>query len=452
MVLYILLIIFFYTIYVWLKKVYYWRRKSIKGPLPIPIVGNFGNVILAKQSNDAFTKSLYDRYTEEKFVGVYIGYKNALLVRDPNIIKRILITDFGSFHERGIKVSESGSSNNLFVADGDTWKTLRPKLTPIFTAKKLKEMFPIIKNCVDNLVLYIDKLIEGNVNYEMKSLISKYTTSVIGMCLFNVDFNVYSDQMKFITDMVNTITTLSMYDRLSYTLPYIFPGVVNYLPKSSNTELYKFFIKLVNTAFYERNGNISQKKDFIDILLQLKKDGKATKSDKNGFAEIQIDDEVIAAQLLVFFIANFETSSGTMSFLLYELALNENIQNRAYEEICDISKKYDDEISFEALENMTYLKMIYDETLRKYPILGTITRKSTTDYILPESNVKIEKGTLILISILGLHRDSKYFSDPDKFDPERFSTEARKCLDNTYMPFGAGPRQCIGEFLFLINF
>lgn len=86
------------------------------------------------------------------------------------------------------------------------------------------------------------------------------------------------------------------------------------------------------------------------------------------------------------------------------------------------------------------------ETLRIYPAIPSLNRQCTKDYHIPDTDVVIEKGTKVLISILGLHHDPEYFPEPEKFDPDRFSDENKHNIRPfTYLPFGDGPRNCIGE-------
>lgn len=90
-------------------------------------------------------------------------------------------------------------------------------------------------------------------------------------------------------------------------------------------------------------------------------------------------------------------------------------------------------------------EIILSETLRKYPPLSTLNRVVTKPYVIPGTNIKLKTGTKIIIPAHALHFDSKYYPDPDDFDPERFSDEnMNKIHPNTYMPFGDGPRFCIG--------
>jgi cytochrome P450 family 6 len=88
------------------------------------------------------------------------------------------------------------------------------------------------------------------------------------------------------------------------------------------------------------------------------------------------------------------------------------------------------------------------ETLRKYPPVAFLSRKCTKDYTIPDTDLVVEKGIQVVIPVLGLHRDPKYFPDPEKFDPERFNDEAKRSRPHyVYLPFGEGQRICIGACL-----
>lgn len=93
--------------------------------------------------------------------------------------------------------------------------------------------------------------------------------------------------------------------------------------------------------------------------------------------------------------------------------------------------------------------MVISETLRKYPPLGFLDRVALQNYKIPNSDVTLEKGTPIYIPMIGLHYDPKYFPNPEKYDPLRFSENVKKSRPNfVYMPFGEGPHICIGKFFF----
>jgi len=175
----------------------------------------------------------------------------------------------------------------------------------------------------------------------------------------------------------------------------------------------------------------------------------------------------LTAQATVFFLAGFETSSTVMSFACLEIAVNNDIQKKAQLEIDETLNNHDGKLTYDALKEMKYLDcivqgnteqfyvfiinleaiVIYIETLRKYPPAGTQIRICTKNYVIPGTDVQIDKGTPITIPSYSLQMDPKYFPDPENFDPERFNEEnALHKYQYLHMPFGEGPRKCIGIF------
>jgi len=213
-----------------------------------------------------------------------------------------------------------------------------------------------------------------------------------------------------------------------------FLGIV-LLPREST----KFFYKVIDETLRFREDYEVVRNDMLQLLIDMKEN----KDNKNK--ENTLTFEEIAAQALVFFLAGFETSSTTMSYCLFELAMDHVIQDKVRNEINQVLEKYHGKITYESITEMKYLGQVVDETLRKYPALPSLTRRCVMDYKVPGTEVIIEKGTLVFLPVLGLQRDPEYFPDPEKFDPERFAEENKKHIRPfTYLPFGEGPRVCIG--------
>ncbi|CAH1382253.1 unnamed protein product [Tenebrio molitor] len=141
----------------------------------------------------------------------------------------------------------------------------------------------------------------------------------------------------------------------------------------------------------------------------------------------------------------FETSSTTMTFALYELSKHQELQDKVRDEVNAVLAKHGGKITYEAIQDMKYMDQVINEALRKYPPLPLLTRQCVLDYKIPGEDLIIEKGTSIIISILGIHYDKEYYPDPEKFDPERFTEENKKSRHHfAHIPFGEGPRVCIG--------
>lgn len=153
-----------------------------------------------------------------------------------------------------------------------------------------------------------------------------------------------------------------------------------------------------------------------------------------------------------------------MIFALYELSLNPDIQEKLREDIQEVLKKHDGKLTYEAMLDMKYLQMVIDgkhyhensqvsfssflmfsETLRKYPPVDSLIRLVANDYKIPETNLVLEKDTMVFIPVYAIHHNPEIYPEPEHFDPERFSEENKRDRHSmAFLPFGEGPRNCIG--------
>jgi cytochrome P450 family 6 len=153
------------------------------------------------------------------------------------------------------------------------------------------------------------------------------------------------------------------------------------------------------------------------------------------------------SQASVFLLAGYETTNQTLSLCLYEIVKNPEVQEKIYEEIDNAMFWSNDKIlSYEMVDQMRYLDCCVEETLRKYAILPIVIRLAKNDYKVSD-DITIPAGTSLLIPSLGFHRDPKIYEDPLQFKPERFlgsSNGKNNSKGLSHLPFGAGPRNCIG--------
>jgi cytochrome P450 family 6 len=148
----------------------------------------FGNIECVLKKEKAFGVAIYDLYKEldQPFVGIFLLFRRALLIREKNLVKNILTNDFDYFHDRGVYCNAKGDpiSANLFTLPGDKWRPLRNKITPAFTSVKLKSMFPHIKFVADSLVKYLEPMAEKGEVIE----IFEFTHRFVVDCLASVAF------------------------------------------------------------------------------------------------------------------------------------------------------------------------------------------------------------------------------------------------------------------------
>lgn len=233
-----------------------------------------------------------------------------------------------------------------------------------------------------------------------------------------------------------------------------------------------FFLNLIKNTIKTREEKNIIRPDMIHLLMEAKKemlkheenkeqnenlaaveDSQTGKSTKNRKAIITEMD--IAAQALLFFFAGYETSSTLMSFVSHELAINKTVQEKLQEEIDLVYEKTSGKVTYEDIQKMKYLDMVILEGLRMWPPAVATDRICVKDFTVEpvrdgEEVLVIKKGENVLIPIIGIHYDPEYFQNPEKFDPERFSDEnSSKIIPYSFLPFGSGPRNCIGMFIFL---
>ncbi|CAH2061688.1 unnamed protein product, partial [Iphiclides podalirius] len=433
-------------LYYYLTRTFsYWQSKNVAGPKPLPLFGNLIDSTLRRKNIGVVFKEIYDQFPDEKVVGVYRMTTPCLLLRDLDVIKNVLIKDFDYFSDRGVSFSERGLGNNLFHSDTDRWRVLRNRFTPIFTSGKLKNMVYLMEQRADKFTDFLQDLCAMRKEHEVHSLVQKYTLSTISACAFGLEIDISNEKMEFFKKLDNLIFSPTFIDELEM----MYPGVLRKL----NMEILpnwvtSFFEELVSNVIAQRNGVATNRKDFMDLILELRQQRRihgTKRNDDDTQLTVELTDDVIAAQAFVFYAAGYETSASTMTFLLYEVAKNPEIQDKLIAEVDEVLKKHDGKVTFDTLNDLKYMEKVFDETLRMYPLVEPLQRNAQMDYKIPDTDVTIKKGQMVLISGLGIQRDEKYYPEPEKFDPERFSPENSAGRHTcAFLSFGSGPRNCIG--------
>nr|XP_046490458.1 probable cytochrome P450 6a13 [Neodiprion pinetum]XP_046490459.1 probable cytochrome P450 6a13 [Neodiprion pinetum]XP_046490460.1 probable cytochrome P450 6a13 [Neodiprion pinetum] len=432
----ILTVLYYYSI----TKHSYWTGKNVEGPKPLPIYGNFLDVALMKTSLAEKLRDFYQLWKHKPFIGLFHGTVPVVMISDLTLLKHVFVKDFTTFTDRGLLVNEDVDplSNNLFSTGGHRWRRLRSKLSPVFTSGKLKQMYHLLSECADHFEKYVIDLAAKGDPIECKEITAKFTTDVIGSCAFGLNMNALASENSEFRKMGKKVFDPSVRDSVVRTMRDSLPVLFKFLKiRVFSREMTKFFVNsTAETIAYRIKHNIVRP-DFIHLLMELRKDSDPT--------DFEWTDELVAAQVFIFFLAGFETSATTISFALYELAQNESIQEKLRDEIQNALKTHNGSLPFEVIKELKYLDKVFQETLRKHPPLSFLSRRSVKDYTIPDTTVHIPSGTKIFIPILGLHHDPQYYPDPEVFDPERFAAEAvQKRPQMAYLPFGEGPRICIG--------
>lgn len=246
--------------------------------------------------------------------GLYFFTQPALLLMEPQVIKNILVKDFDKFPDRGLFVNEKQDplSGHLFSLSGDKWARLRRKLSPTFTSGKLKMMFDTIAQVSDQLSAYLDEKIIDSTDMEVKDLLSRFTTDIIGNCAFGIQCNSMKHPNSEFRQMGKKIFDTPKTKTLKFVFMSLFKGLSDTLRlKTTDDDVENFFLNLVKeTIEYRRKHNIVQN-DFMNLIMNLSaeyqpdsKDAAISipNADING-NESTLSFEEITAQCFVFFIA-----------------------------------------------------------------------------------------------------------------------------------------------------
>nr|QZM07472.1 cytochrome P450 monooxygenase CYP9EK3 [Lasioderma serricorne] len=421
-------------------------------------------------------KETYNSFPEARYFGTFNFATPVLYIRDVELIKKITIKDFDYFTDHSNVLAPNSQdifSKNLFSMKGAAWKEMRGTLSPAFTSSKMRNMFVFMNTCAENFVNHFVKKNEDLVEVEMRDILTKYTSDVIASASFGVECNSTENPENEFYRMGSHLTNPN-----KAMLPKIFLfGIAPKVAQIFNMSLFPkkvadFFRKIVQESIQIRKEKNIVRPDMIHLLMEARKGQlvhETTSDTDTGFATVQeseigkektstkLSDEDIAAQAIAFFFAGFDTTASTMSFMAFELAKNPDVQEKLQQEIDDVLETSQGKVSYETITKMKYLDQVLSETLRKWTPGLQSDRLCVRNYIIPaekpnEQPYWIKKGELVIIPNIGLHYDPQYFPNPDQFDPDRFSDENKKnIVPGSYIPFGSGPRNCIGSRFALLE-
>ncbi|XP_022909588.2 cytochrome P450 6j1-like isoform X1 [Onthophagus taurus] len=439
----IFLLFIFGLIYFYLRNNFlYWKKRNVPYPQPHIIFGNLNNSILLKKSIGQEHADIYYQFPNHPYVGFYKIRKPGIILRDPEIIHNITTKDFNNFMDNPWKIDENLDpyfSKHPFFQKGQRWKIQRSYLNPNFTPVKLKTMFPLMQKVSNDLINFINNTKSNKNSIETKELTSKFTTDILVSCVMGLEGNSFSDEEASFRKISKLWSTPSTIHGIKVFIEMIFPSLTSilrlkFVPKQAED----YFNNVISEILKYRQENKITRKDFVNNMMEtMEKDTNYTKED-------------LIAHIFILFSEGIETSSFCLNFALFELSKNFEIQDKARTIIKETLQKHK-ELTFDVINDLYYLDWIIQETLRLYPPAMTLSKVCTETYYFPPINgnseqLKIDVETPIEIPIYAIQRDKKYFEDPEKFDPERFSEINQvKIVKGSYLPFGQGPRVCIGQ-------
>lgn len=454
----------------------YFHDKPIPSMAVRPLLGSTGPLILRKFTFGGFIEHIYNKYPSAKVFGMFDAITPIFVVRDPELIKKITIKDFDHFidHRPIFGNGENDSpyvlfGKSLFAMTGQKWRDMRATLSPAFTGSKMRQMFELVIECCESVIDFQMKHSRGDrMSVELNDMFKRFSTDVIASCAFGVNLDSFRDPDN---DFYKNGKQMMRFERLSVALRIFanqfFPTLMGKLGIDViDREQSSYFTALIMNNIHDRNFKGIVRNDMINLLLQARAGLLKHQQEKDqhveGFATalesdlgkvnsaFNMTDTEMIAQAFVFFLAGFETVSTTLIYATHDLVVHQDVQQKLYEEILETETILNGKkLNYETMQKMQYMDMVVSESFRVRPAAVMLDRVCARDYVLDDGEglkFTIDRGTAIWIPTQGIHLDSKYYPNPEKFDPERFSPENRNTIDPlTYLPFGVGPRNCIGS-------
>ncbi|MGZ3351390.1 MAG: cytochrome P450 [Xanthobacteraceae bacterium] len=362
--------------------------------------------------------------------GLPIGH--VLLVHEPGAIRRVLLDNAANYRKDSLqrRVLSAGLSDGLLSAEGEQWRLQRRVLAPMFARRTVMDFAPAMMAAVDDLIDRWSAL-GACATVDVAAEMAKVTLDVVERTIFSDGFGSDAEDIRIaMTTYFNTIGKISPLDIL---------GVPDFVPRLSRFRVrstLQFFETEVDRVISARRRILAERPDRApnDLLTHLLEALDTTGADGLTEAEVR-------SNILTFIAAGHETTANTLSWALFLLS-----QLREWRE--RVEAEADRELTGSAgggiADHLTETRAVIEETIRLYPPISAISRVALGDDAL--NGEAVRPGSLIVISPYVLHRHRLLWDRPDAFDPGRFLGNASAMIDRfAYLPFGAGPRKCIGS-------
>lgn len=356
-------------------------------------------------------------------IGLHFGPFPGILFNRPEHVQSILVEHAYDF-DKGVAIHNTFRpvvGDGIFSSEGDFHRHQRKLIAPSFQPRQIASYAEIMGQYGEQIQQSWPDGGVVDINQQMTSL----TMSIIGKALFDADVFTETDELG--AAMSTTLEYASYRLSQVITPPYSWPLARNRRTRRAVQVLHRAIQGFIN----ERRANPSGRNDFLSILLQAR--------DEDGQP---MSDEQVMAECMTLFGAGHETTATALTWAWYLLCQHPEIYQRVQQEVDTVLQGRTP--TFADLTHLPYCLQVFKETIRLYPPAYATSRRALRDMEI--AGYRVPKNQVVLLAPYTLHRRAEYFPEPEKFDPERFTPEREKQLPrHAYLPFGAGPRICIGN-------
>ncbi len=393
---------------------------------PVPAAGNLRQSLRAMREN-ALAAHAAENFSAD-IITQRILWRRMFIINEPGAIRYVLLDNAANYikSEVGRRLLEPGLGRGLLTSEGETWRRHRRIMAPSFDPRSIVGYAPIMTEVTQDLLAKWDALPEGS-ETDVAAAMMHATLHIISKAMFSADSDEIVDVVESGVSQYQTIVRPSLLDLMHF--PLWLARLISPMPTEG---IFDAFDQKIDRLLTERGRTPeAEPKDLLARLIAARDSETG-----GGMTAKEVRDQVVTI-----FMAGHETTSQALSWTWYLLSLHPAVEAKLHAELADVlggrTPHYDD------IANLRYTRMVIEESMRLYPPAHTTGRQPlAADEILGH---RIPAGAEVLIMPWLIHRKPQLWEDPERFDPERFSPERSAERPRfAYIPFGAGPRICIG--------
>jgi cytochrome P450 len=379
----------------------------------------------AMAHNPVAVLSRYNADYGETFRFYLGGIKEAIVTTNPVVIQHVLKTNWENYHKSHIQKKRMGHflGKGLLTTEGEAWKTQRRLIQSGFERKQLEILSSIMQDSLADSLRDFDRQARSG-PVDIYPLMMKITFAMVGKSLFGAKLK--EDDIETISEAISTVQEFMVRQTIQ---PYLNPWFSVSGEQRKHEEMTARAFGILRD-YIQRRRKEEPGHDLLQILLDARySDGS------------RMDDELVVSESMQLLVAGHETSSNALSWTLYLLSTRPDCVERVRDEFDSVLGEKP--LAFSDVPKFEFTTQVINEALRLYPPFWMVDRMALADD--RAGDLDIAAGSTVVVFVYGTHHSPRYWKNPEIFDPERFARSNEKLLTPfAHLPFGAGPRGCIG--------
>ncbi|KAE9556750.1 hypothetical protein FO519_000156 [Halicephalobus sp. NKZ332] len=442
----------------------YWKRKGVPGPPGELFFGNLKELDNREVLNVFKKQEWTKKYG--KVYGIMEGSRQLLITSDLDLLQELFVKKFEYFHGRrlhpliGNVDDHKNKIVNLFNSRGSRWKRLRNVSNSSFNVVNLKLIHPTVQDSINELLVHLEKAVGKEI--DAYPYFQELTMDIISrIALGQEESKLFNNQFLENVKGVFETRVVSYPEYIAFMFPFVVQplrALVFFLKVTAAGYIQKVranLRKVVDARKTQRNQNSKdiqfndgekKKVDYIDLFLDLESepftDDGSTLLDKHHLkVDKKLTTDEVVSMCQVFLLAGYDTTATSIAYVIHNLATYPEVQKKLQTEIDEYGVS--EEPSYDEIQKLKYLDAVVKESLRLHPLAARASARECMEST-TLGDINVDKGVQVVADVFSIHYSKEIWGpDAHVFNPDRWLTEEKR-HPMAWIPFGAGPRTCVG--------